>query len=182
MIIVIIIITIIIRYINAQLVLKFDMSLYWFICNIFRCVKYDNVPVSCTFVPDPKDPSCCRVPSCQGTSGTGTSGTGVPQGFTGSFVGYGRPPNIDPSTLATTGYRSKLTALLEETTFVQFRVLYLNRNVRKCTNEKSNQHAHVLSLISLICIPQSRHFLFKKGLINWYMVLIPSNNVTSDSL
>ena len=34
MIIVIIIITIVIRYINAQLVLKFDMSLYWFICNI----------------------------------------------------------------------------------------------------------------------------------------------------
>lgn len=65
-----------------------------------RCPKYDNVPSTCTFVPDPKDPACCRVPQCQGT------GTGV-QGFTGSFVGYGRPPNVDPTSLSNTAYGSK---------------------------------------------------------------------------
>ena len=83
----------------------------------FRCPKYTNVPVTCTFVADPKDPTCCRVPSCQGTgtgtgtgtgsTGSGPGGVGVPQSFSGSFTGYGRPPNFSPSTLAQTGYSSK---------------------------------------------------------------------------
>ncbi|XP_053401477.1 uncharacterized protein LOC123550590 isoform X2 [Mercenaria mercenaria] len=75
-----------------------DASNQYYQCTD-RCPKYDNVPSTCTFVADPKDPQCCRVPQCQGT------GQGV-QGFTGSFVGYGRPPNVDPTSLAKTGYGS----------------------------------------------------------------------------
>lgn len=40
----------------------------WFnICNLIqflRCARYTSVPVECTLVPDPKDPSCCQVPKC----------------------------------------------------------------------------------------------------------------------
>lgn len=80
--------------------------------TIYRCPKYDNVPSTCTFVVDPKDPKCCRVPQCQGTA-TGTGGSGV-QGFTGSFVGYGRPPNVDPTTLAKTGYGSNYSVISQQ--------------------------------------------------------------------
>ena len=31
---------------------------------LFRCAKYPNLPPSCTLVPDPKDPTCCKVASC----------------------------------------------------------------------------------------------------------------------
>ncbi|XP_060600216.1 uncharacterized protein LOC132753729 isoform X4 [Ruditapes philippinarum] len=75
-----------------------DAANHYYQCTD-RCPKYDNVPSTCTFVADPKDPSCCRVPQCQGT------GSGV-QGFTGSFVGYGRPPSFSPTSLAKTGYGS----------------------------------------------------------------------------
>ncbi|WAR30009.1 LOW QUALITY PROTEIN: hypothetical protein MAR_003577 [Mya arenaria] len=34
-----------------------------------RCPKYTNVPSTCTFVADPKDPQCCRVPQCQNAGG-----------------------------------------------------------------------------------------------------------------
>ncbi|XP_060570089.1 uncharacterized protein LOC132728460 isoform X2 [Ruditapes philippinarum] len=29
-----------------------------------RCAKYPNLPPTCTLVPDPKDPTCCKVASC----------------------------------------------------------------------------------------------------------------------
>ncbi|KAH3775135.1 hypothetical protein DPMN_176532, partial [Dreissena polymorpha] len=78
-----------------------DAANHYYQCTD-RCPKYDNVPATCSFVADPKDPQCCRVPQCQNAGGTvGTSG------FSGSFIGYGRPQNILPSQLNNTGYSNK---------------------------------------------------------------------------
>ena len=74
----------------------------WYSFSCCRCPKYDNVPSTCTFVADPKDPQCCRVPQCQDSTG----GVGV-SGFTGSFTGYGRPGDIDLSTITGSGYSRK---------------------------------------------------------------------------
>ncbi|WAR12949.1 SAS-like protein [Mya arenaria] len=78
-----------------------DATNHYYQCTD-RCPKYDNVPSTCTFVVDPKDPQCCRVPQCQNAGGNvGTSG------FTGSFTGYGHPVNILPSQISNTGYSNK---------------------------------------------------------------------------
>jgi len=29
-----------------------------------RCAKYTSVPTGCTLIPDPKDPTCCKIASC----------------------------------------------------------------------------------------------------------------------
>lgn len=67
----------------------------------FRCPKYENVPSTCSFVADPRDPQCCRVPQCQDSTGTSITG------FTGSFTGYGRPNDLDLSSISSTGYSRK---------------------------------------------------------------------------
>ncbi|CAC5419109.1 COL6A [Mytilus coruscus] len=72
-----------------------------------RCGKFENIPLGCQYVPDPKDPTCCRVPQCSvtGTVGQGTSGFN-PAGFSGSFTGYGKPPALSGSgsQISQTGY------------------------------------------------------------------------------
>ncbi|XP_052786256.1 cell death abnormality protein 1-like, partial [Mya arenaria] len=67
-----------------------------------RCPKYTNVPSTCTFVADPKDPQCCRVPQCQNAGGNvGTTG------FVGAFTGYGHPTSIISGQISHTSYNSK---------------------------------------------------------------------------
>ncbi|XP_052786263.1 uncharacterized protein LOC128221703 [Mya arenaria] len=67
-----------------------------------RCPKYTNVPSTCTFVADPKDPQCCRVPQCQNAGGNvGTTG------FVGAFTGYGHPTSITSGMISHTSYNSK---------------------------------------------------------------------------
>ncbi|XP_053376973.1 uncharacterized protein LOC123528762 [Mercenaria mercenaria] len=40
-----------------------DSSKNIYTCNQ-RCAMYATIPQGCVMVPDPKDPSCCQVPSC----------------------------------------------------------------------------------------------------------------------
>lgn len=81
--------------------------IFW---HCFRCGKFENIPLGCQYVPDPKDPTCCRVPQCSvtGTVGQGTSGFN-PAGFSGSFTGYGKPPALtgSGSQISQTGYSSR---------------------------------------------------------------------------
>ncbi|XP_035826806.1 uncharacterized protein LOC101848762 [Aplysia californica] len=70
-----------------------------------RCPDYNNVPISCTRVPDPKDPQCCKIPDCgavTGTSGGGTTTGLSPVGFSGTITGYGKPPDRN----SITGFRN----------------------------------------------------------------------------
>lgn len=70
-----------------------------------RCPDYNNVPLGCTRVPDPKDPQCCKIPDCgavTGTSGGGTTTGLSPAGFSGTITGYGKPPDSN----SVTGFRN----------------------------------------------------------------------------
>ncbi|KAJ8302509.1 hypothetical protein KUTeg_018905 [Tegillarca granosa] len=82
--------------------------------HFYQCSesKFSNIPLGCTYVADPNDPQCCRIPQCTvtGSVGSGTSGTSSgqsPTGYTGSITGYGRPQpgtaNFNPN-ITTTGY------------------------------------------------------------------------------
>ncbi|XP_076470008.1 uncharacterized protein LOC143300296 [Babylonia areolata] len=40
-----------------------DTSRNFYRCDE-RCAKFDNMPAGCTMVPDPRDPTCCKIPDC----------------------------------------------------------------------------------------------------------------------
>ncbi|XP_067652673.1 mucin-2-like [Haliotis asinina] len=66
-----------------------------------RCAAFASVPVSCTLVPDPKDPMCCEVPSCPlPTPAPGVYPTPgfltVTAGPTGVITGNGLIPTPKP--------------------------------------------------------------------------------------
>lgn len=56
-----------------------DASTGYFRCQE-RCAKYPAIPSNCMLVPDPKDPSCCKVASCPmaPTGAPSTSGYYIP--------------------------------------------------------------------------------------------------------
>lgn len=61
-----------------------------------RCNTYDNLPSSCTLIPDPNDPTCCQVPHCE----TPTPGPNQPVTIKGqpeSFTGYGITETLPPT-------------------------------------------------------------------------------------
>lgn len=48
----------------------------------FRCPTYTNIPPTCTFVTDPDDPTCCRIPQCpDNTTSTNKVPTPAPSGI-----------------------------------------------------------------------------------------------------
>ncbi|XP_070202959.1 uncharacterized protein [Littorina saxatilis] len=63
-----------------------DTSRNFYRCDE-RCAKFQGIPAGCTSVPDPKDPSCCKVPECPLSPSQGPS-------FTGS--GFVRPSITPP--------------------------------------------------------------------------------------
>ncbi|XP_078338507.1 uncharacterized protein LOC111134355 isoform X1 [Crassostrea virginica] len=61
-----------------------------------RCNTYDNLPSTCTLIPDPNDPTCCQVPQCT----TPTPGPNQPvtvKGQPGSFTGFGITETLPPT-------------------------------------------------------------------------------------
>jgi len=69
-----------------------------------RCPQYNNIPLGCTRVSDPKDPTCCKLPSCSatGTGQPGVTGGVNPVGLSGTVTGYARPPDRN----SVTGFRN----------------------------------------------------------------------------
>lgn len=65
---------------------KNDFLLCLFV--IFRCPEYENVGENCDFVSDPRDPSCCVMPSCPSSSTSSPSLIPTPAP-TGTYVGPG---------------------------------------------------------------------------------------------
>ncbi|XP_052816208.1 uncharacterized protein LOC128242861 isoform X2 [Mya arenaria] len=61
--------------------------------NVYRCLtrcpEYANVDETCTFLPDPKDPSCCQMPSCPSFTTTNYNGPEPTPAPTGTFIGTG---------------------------------------------------------------------------------------------
>ena len=67
-----------------------------YILLYFRCNTYDNLPSTCTLIPDPNDPTCCQVPQCT----TPTPGPNQPvtvKGQPGSFTGFGITETLPPT-------------------------------------------------------------------------------------
>ncbi|XP_052233684.1 uncharacterized protein LOC127846468 isoform X4 [Dreissena polymorpha] len=54
-----------------------------------RCPEYPNVDETCTFLPDPKDPSCCVMPSCPSSTTPGTNPLIPTPAPTGTYIGTG---------------------------------------------------------------------------------------------
>lgn len=63
-----------------------------------RCAVFNNVPVSCSLVPDPSDPSCCKIPSCKSAGTTPLVGINTPPTTVapGVITGIGKIPTPSP--------------------------------------------------------------------------------------
>ena len=59
---------------------------------------FNNVPVSCSLVPDPSDPSCCKIPSCTPDSTNPVMGINTPATTVapGIVTGIGKIPTPVP--------------------------------------------------------------------------------------
>ncbi|KAJ8302722.1 LOW QUALITY PROTEIN: hypothetical protein KUTeg_019118 [Tegillarca granosa] len=65
-----------------------------------RCRKYISLPSTCTLVPDPNDPSCCKVPSCSFVTPSIPPTPGFisqPTPPSGIITGYGKVPTPMPT-------------------------------------------------------------------------------------
>ncbi|KAJ8302983.1 hypothetical protein KUTeg_019379 [Tegillarca granosa] len=61
-----------------------------------RCPQYQNIAPSCIMVPDPKDPTCCKVPDCNTqTPNLLNPNPTPPSGIFGSITGV-NPPQTTP--------------------------------------------------------------------------------------
>ncbi|XP_041376878.1 uncharacterized protein LOC121389349 [Gigantopelta aegis] len=81
-------------------------------CNN-RCPSYKSIPKECSFVPDPKDPFCCRVPKCTFNPSQGQiTGHGIPTLPPGQITGGSATPaptpgsNPTPNPGATPAYKN----------------------------------------------------------------------------
>ena len=60
-----------------------------------RCPVYSQIPAGCSLVPDPSNPTCCKIPDCPVPSGVSPSAGYVPNPLSptaGSVTGIGRVP------------------------------------------------------------------------------------------